>query len=185
MRSKPIQNDTDHYAVLGVARTASQKEIARAFRKVAMQTHPDRVGEHPATKALYQAANDAYRILSDPELRAEYDRGFAPITSVMDLFRFRAAGRRVMEVMLPTALAAPCRGLPSLTVITLPSRDLRDGTVVDVRLPAQPESVPLHIPAGEDVPRWCRLAHLGHPGRNGGPSGDAWILVRPGPEETR
>jgi curved DNA-binding protein len=60
---------TDHYATLGVARTASADEIKRAFRKLASQHHPDKGGD---TKK-FQEIQAAYETLGDEQKRAEYD----------------------------------------------------------------------------------------------------------------
>ena len=60
----------DHYQTLGVARSASADEIKRAFRKLAMQHHPDRGGDETRFKEI-QAA---YDVLGDAQRRAEYDR---------------------------------------------------------------------------------------------------------------
>jgi len=63
----------DFYDVLGVARTASPEEIKKAFRKLAMQYHPDRNRETGA-EARFKEINEAFEVLSDPEKRAAYDR---------------------------------------------------------------------------------------------------------------
>jgi len=64
----------DYYAILGVARTASDKEIAAAYRKLAIKYHPDsNRDDEDATQKFKQAA-EAYEVLSDPEKRARYDR---------------------------------------------------------------------------------------------------------------
>lgn len=60
---------TDHYATLGVARTATADEIKRAYRKLASQHHPDKGGD----KNKFQEVEQAYRILSDPQQREQYD----------------------------------------------------------------------------------------------------------------
>ncbi len=60
---------TDHYATLGVARTATPDEIKRAYRKLASQHHPDRGGD----TARFQQIQAAYDVLSDPTQRAGYD----------------------------------------------------------------------------------------------------------------
>lgn len=60
---------TDHYATLGVARTATQDEIKRAFRKLASQHHPDKGGD----TAKFQAIQAAYDVLGDDAKRATYD----------------------------------------------------------------------------------------------------------------
>lgn len=60
---------TDYYAALGVARTATQDEIKKAFRKLASQHHPDKGGD----TAKFQEIQAAYDTLGDPAKRAEYD----------------------------------------------------------------------------------------------------------------
>lgn len=64
---------TDHYATLGVPRTASQKEIRAAFRKLARTHHPDVNGGDPAAEARFKAINQAHEVLGDPEKRGRYD----------------------------------------------------------------------------------------------------------------
>lgn len=64
----------DYYKTLGVARTATQPEIKKAFRKVARESHPDR---HPGDKAAerrFKDVNEANAVLSDPAKREKYDR---------------------------------------------------------------------------------------------------------------
>ena len=59
----------DHYATLGVGRGASDAEIKKAYRRLASQHHPDKVG----STQQFQAIEEAYRVLSDPAARQEYD----------------------------------------------------------------------------------------------------------------
>ena len=59
----------DHYNTLGVSRDASQEEIKKAYRKLAMTHHPDK-GGNPAE---FQKLNDAYEVLSNPDKRMQYD----------------------------------------------------------------------------------------------------------------
>jgi molecular chaperone DnaJ len=61
----------DLYAVLGVERAATGAEIRRAYRKLALQYHPDRAG--PASGAVFARIAEAYRMLSDPTARTAYD----------------------------------------------------------------------------------------------------------------
>jgi molecular chaperone DnaJ len=63
----------DLYATLGVSRDASADEIKRAFRRLAMEYHPDRNKSEDA-ETRFKQINAAYEILSDPEKRARYDR---------------------------------------------------------------------------------------------------------------
>ena len=63
----------DHYAVLGVAASASQDEIKAAYRRLALATHPDRHPDDPDAEARFRAISTAYALLSDPAQRARYD----------------------------------------------------------------------------------------------------------------
>ena len=64
----------DFYSILGVDRTADEKEIKKAFRKIAMKYHPDRNPDNPEAEEKLKEASKAYETLSDPEKRATYDR---------------------------------------------------------------------------------------------------------------
>jgi curved DNA-binding protein len=59
----------DHYAVLGVSKSATPDEIKKAYRKLASQHHPDKGGD----TAKFQQIQEAYAVLSDPEKRQQYD----------------------------------------------------------------------------------------------------------------
>jgi molecular chaperone DnaJ len=64
----------DFYEILGVTKSVSQDEIKKAYRKVAMQYHPDRNPGDKASEEKFKEAAEAYEILSDPDKRAQYDR---------------------------------------------------------------------------------------------------------------
>ncbi len=64
----------DYYEVLGVSKTASTDEIKKAYRKVAMQFHPDRNPGDKAAEEKFKEAAEAYEILSDADKKAQYDR---------------------------------------------------------------------------------------------------------------
>jgi len=63
----------DYYEVLGVARQASPEELKRAFRKIAMDSHPDRNPDDAAAAVRFKEASEAYAVLSDPDRRRSYD----------------------------------------------------------------------------------------------------------------
>ena len=82
-RSKSSPEKRDFYEVLAVSRGARPEEIKKAYRRVAMQWHPDRNPDqkHEAEEKFKEAA-EAYSILSDPQKRAQYDRyGHAGVRS--------------------------------------------------------------------------------------------------------
>ena len=84
------------YKVLGVSKKASDEEIKKAYRKLAMKYHPDRNKEDGAAEKFTQI-NEAYAVLSDAEKRAHYDRfGSAPGAALFFVTR-RTLNRTVLE----------------------------------------------------------------------------------------
>ena len=64
----------DYYEILGVTKSADEKEIKKAYRKVALKFHPDRNPDDKAAEEKFKEAAEAYEILSDPDKKARYDR---------------------------------------------------------------------------------------------------------------
>src|SRR5678816_2184778 len=93
----------DYYEILGVTKTATEVEIKKAYRKLAVQYHPDKnPGDHTAEEKFKECA-EAYAVLSDSQKRAAYDRfghagvgagaggfdpGFTNIEDIFDMFGF-------------------------------------------------------------------------------------------------
>ncbi|MFH2008089.1 MAG: molecular chaperone DnaJ [bacterium] len=85
----------DYYDILGVARDASAADIKRAYRKKAVQFHPDRNPDNPESEDKFKEAAEAYEVLSDSEKRQLYDQyghdgphraGFSGFGDVDDIF---------------------------------------------------------------------------------------------------
>ena len=83
--------ETDYYKVLGVDKKASEAEIKKAYRKLAMKYHPDHAKDDKASEEKFKKISEAYAVLSDPEKRKQYDtfgaNGFQQRFSQEDIFR--------------------------------------------------------------------------------------------------
>jgi curved DNA-binding protein len=89
----------DYYKVLGVPRNASEQEIKKAYRKLAMQYHPDRnPGKEEWANEKFKEINEAYGVLGDPEKRSQYDR-FGTVGDIGDIFRSRNTQSTFEDVM--------------------------------------------------------------------------------------
>ena len=64
----------DYYTVLGVARGSSAEEIKKAYRKLAIQFHPDKNPGDAAAEDKFKEAAEAYEVLSNPEKKQKYDQ---------------------------------------------------------------------------------------------------------------
>jgi len=76
----------DYYGILGVPRNASDGEIKKAYRKLAMQYHPDRnPGKEKWANEKFKEINEAYGVLGDPQKRKQYDQ-FGTVGNIGDIF---------------------------------------------------------------------------------------------------
>jgi molecular chaperone DnaJ len=141
----------DYYEVLGVQRDAAVAEIKKAYRKIAVQDHPDRNPGNAEAEERFKAAAEAYAVLSDADKRARYDRfghagvggaagspfqgGFDPsvfgdFADVLgDLFGFGAAGGR------RRGGRGPSRGADLRYDLTLSFEEAAFGTTETLRIP--------------------------------------------------
>ena len=69
-----MANKRDFYDILGVARNATDEEIKKSYRKLAMKYHPDRNPDSKEAEDKFKEAKEAYEMLSDPQKRAAYDQ---------------------------------------------------------------------------------------------------------------
>ena len=140
----------DYYEVLGVPKNADQKAIKDAFRKLALQYHPDR-NKAPGAEERFKEIAEAYAVLSDPKKRTEYDtRGFEGVAgfSREDLFsgiNFDdlfggfdfGSGGGLFNHFFHRRSAGPVRGANIEVELTIPLEKVASGGEEKIRLPYQ------------------------------------------------
>ena len=106
----------DYYEVLGVGRGATAEELKRAYRKLALQYHPDRNNGDPQSEARFKEINEAYEVLSDQSKRQRYDTFGHAGTQGMPGFDFGGAGfggiNDIFDMFFGTAAAGRTRTGP-------------------------------------------------------------------------
>jgi len=98
----------DYYLVLGIPREASERHVQQAFRRLAKEHHPDRVG--PESTPRFQEIAAAYEVLSDPEKRRDYDAGLSARAAAGRRTAWSAAPprrRHRVEPLVPEPLSRP------------------------------------------------------------------------------
>ncbi|MGF1468079.1 MAG: molecular chaperone DnaJ [Sandaracinaceae bacterium] len=144
----------DYYEVLGVERSASETELKKAYRKLALQFHPDRNQDNPEAEAKFKEVAEAYQVLSDDEKRALYDRyghaglqhgaagpGFGSVEDIFsqfgdifgDLFGMRGAGG-IGGFRSTRRTNAPMRGADIKVMVGLTLEEAAAGTRKEVEV---------------------------------------------------
>lgn len=193
----------DYYEVLGVPRTASDKEIKAAYRKLARKYHPDVNAGDKGAEEKFKEVAEAFAVLSDAEKRAKYDRGghaafgqgFDPFAGMdpgraqefgfdnfADLFEtlFGGAGPRGRR-----SRARAGRGQDLEFEMRIPFTQAVLGETIEIPLQRRDatgavlqERVRVRIPPGVDDGGRVRIPGKGSAGHGGGPPGDAYLNVR-------
>jgi curved DNA-binding protein len=193
----------DYYEILGVPRTASDKEIKAAYRRLARRHHPDVNKGDKGSEEKFKEVAEAFAVLSDADKRRRYDQGghaafgtgFDPFAgfdvrhfdfgdagfdlgdlfSNLGMFGGGGRGRRVRR---------PRKGNDLRLQVQIPFLDALHGTTLDLQIPRQTEhgraqeSVRVRIPPGIDDGDTVRVAARGDAGMVGGPPGDAYLIVQ-------
>lgn len=141
-----MSNKRDYYDVLGVKRDASDREIADAYRKLAMKYHPDRNPGNEDAANKFKEASEAFEVLSNPEKRSVYDRyghtglsgqyqphEFGDVGDIFDLF-----GRAFFEEFFGdfgSRRRAPRRGQDIVCEVTLELQEAAHGATKEITFP--------------------------------------------------
>lgn len=103
----------DYYKILGVDKNIPQKDVRAAYRKRAKQFHPDLHPNDPKAKAKFQALNEAYDVISDPDKRAKYDPNSGRMRRLMNRLAMD------LEASAAVVLVAAIRLRASISVISV------------------------------------------------------------------
>jgi DnaJ-class molecular chaperone len=174
---------SDYYEILGIGRDASDRDVKRAFRRLARELHPDINDHDPEAEEKFKVAAEAYEVLSDPERRRLYDAhghaglrggGFAAeaaFGSVEDIFQAFFGGRGFGFEFR----RGPMRGQDLIHTVEISVVDAMLGT--KLRVPSHDGEREIELPAG--IQPGTRVALRGHglPGSEGGPPGDLVITI--------
>ena len=201
-------SETDYYKALGVSRDATEDQIKKAYRKLAMKYHPDRNQDDKDAEEKFKAISEAYAVLGDAEKRKQYDTfgasGFRQRYSQEDIFSnfdfasifkdigvggfdFRSgAGRRFSFGGGPfgSQPRRPSKGQNLIYELPLTIREIAAGAskVITLQHEGGSEQLTVKIPPGMVEGKKLRLAGKGRPGVNGGPKGDLYIRARVEPD---
>ena len=200
-------SNRDYYEILGVSKSASDDEIKKAFRKLAVKYHPDKNPGNKEAESKFKEANEAYEVLKDKQKRDRYDQfGHAGVNGPQGNpfgqgaraggfsyggqninFDFGAGG---FEDILGSIFGfgggrrsrGPRRGQDLQTTLTIDFREAIFGTTKVIN--REDSDIKVKIPAGIDDGMSIRLHGLGGPTPDkGGQSGDLYVRLRVRPHK--
>lgn len=199
----------DYYEVLGVSKNASDDEIKKAYRKLAVKYHPDKNPGDKEAEAKFKEINEAHDVLSDKQKRARYDQfGHAGVGGASDgayggfsgnpfggfnyngqTFNFDFGGGGLDDILGnlfgfgATGGRRPRRGADYQTAVTLTFEEAIFGTTKTVTVDGA--DLKVKIPAGIDDGMSIRLRGKGGPAPEGGTEpGDLYVRVRVKPHKS-
>lgn len=201
----------DYYEVLGVSKSASDDEIKKAYRKLAVKYHPDKNPGDKEAEAKFKEINEAHDVLSDKQKRARYDQfghagvggasgnpfgGGSPFGQGGGTFNFNGrtfhfdtsgASGSIFDDIVENIFGyggrtrRPQRGVDYQTVVTLTFEEAIFGTTKKVTVNSADMKV--KIPAGIDDGMSVRLRGKGGAAPEGGEPGDLYVRVRVKPHK--
>jgi curved DNA-binding protein len=191
----------DYYKTLGIAKTATEAQIKKAYRKLARKYHPDVNPNDKVAEAKFKEANEANEVLSNPENRKKYDKHGKDWKHADDIEREQKQQQQYAKQQRPGQQAGGGNGDAGYSDFFEsmfgggPSRgnrnvkfrgqdfnaelqlDLRDVYTTDKRtLTVNGKNIRLTIPAGVKDGQQIKIPGHGGDGLNGGPKGD--LLIR-------
>jgi curved DNA-binding protein len=193
----------DYYQTLGVSRSATEKEIKQAFRKLAKKYHPDQNPDKPQAEARFKEINEAYEVLSDTDKRAKYDRfgpDFARMNGVGNTpggagnYTYTTTGEgapdfgNIFETLFGgmggaqrSTRSGRVKGEDIEQPVKITLREAYEGTT---RLVTKGErKIRVTIPAGSIEGTRVPVLGEGEPGFGGAKAGDLYLVIRIEPDE--
>jgi molecular chaperone DnaJ len=182
----------DCYEVLGVNKNASDKEIKKAYKKLAMKYHPDRNPDNPVAENNFREVKSAYEIIGDEEKRQQFDDfghgafdengqgrqgGFGQQNGGFDDMFGGMFGQRQQQQQ-QRYQPQPEKGSDIIATIDISLQEAVEGCLKEIKLPNNPQLLEVTIPAGIDEGQRIRVNGKGNPGSLGGPFGDLLVEVR-------